>query len=114
MGRPFEPTVRLPLYGDPLYWVSAGLGSNVSMWLGAPFMNKNTQCLAFAGKCWGLAASGLTVAAAASRERRSASARLANPPPAWKSKFLRVRLIGINKLVQIENHAAHLFERFAL
>src|SRR2546427_242313 len=83
------------------------------MWLGAPFMNRNTQCFALAAKCGGLAASGLVAAAWASRDIRSSRARLAKPPPACHKNSLRV-LVGIDKLVQIENHAAHLFERLAL
>src|SRR5437867_13234078 len=75
-------------------------------------MNRNTQCFALAGKCGGLAASGLLVAPCTSRDSRSSSARLANPPPASHRNVRR--LIGIDKLVQVENNAAHLFEWLAL
>src|SRR5690242_19694922 len=64
------------------------------MWLGAPIMKRKTACLALAGKCGGLGASGLAVAAWASRERRSIRARPANPPPASQRNSRRVRPRG--------------------
>ena len=39
---------------EPWYFSSAGLRSNVSTWLGAPFMKRKTTCLARAGKWGGL------------------------------------------------------------
>src|SRR5262249_1956962 len=74
-----------------------------------PFMNRKTQCFALAGKCGGLAASGLVAAAFDSRESRSSRARLANPPPAWNRNPRRS--IGIDELVQVKEHATHLLER---
>src|SRR5579871_1377181 len=94
------------------------------MWLGAPFMKRNTACLALAGKCGAFGASGFTDAARASRLSRSIRARPANPPPTCHRNSRRVRpqgvtlgrkrLVHISKLIQVENHAAHLLERFAM
>src|SRR4051812_25217916 len=75
MGRPFEPTLASPAYGSPWCLVSSGFGSNVSTWLGPPFMKRKTQCFAFAGKCGGFASSGDACAS------KSVSASPANPPP---------------------------------
>src|SRR5713101_1359183 len=48
----------------PSYFFRAGLGSNVSMWLGPPTMNRKITDLAFGAKFGGLAASGFTLIAA--------------------------------------------------
>src|SRR5260370_35408127 len=103
------------------------------MWLGAPFMNRNTQCFALAGKCCGLAASGLVVAARKSRDSRSISARGPNPPPSLQRSSRRVggagdspakhprriafatllSLIRIDKLGQVKYHAPPFFQGLA-
>ena len=44
-----------PGSGLPWYFVSIGLGSNVSMCDGPPFMNRWTTCLASAAKCGAVA-----------------------------------------------------------
>src|ERR1700682_2201436 len=99
-------------------------------------MNKNTTCLALAGKCGGRGAIMLAPVAASaggakkpSRESRSIRARPANPPPTCHRNSRRERRHGvglgmkrcmmtasvrIHEFVQVENDAAHLFERFLL
>src|SRR5689334_18497349 len=99
-------------------------------------MNRNTTCLALAGKCGGRGAIMLTPVAACagcakkpSRERRSISARPAKPPPTCHRNSRRERPQGVglgikrsiftasirvHEFVQIKNHAAHLLERFLL
>src|SRR4029450_407875 len=47
--------------GWPSSWLRSGLGSNVSMWLGPPTMNRKITDLAFGAKFGGLAASGFTL-----------------------------------------------------
>jgi hypothetical protein len=42
----------------PSWVLSAGFGSNVSTWLGPPFMNRKMTRFAFAGKCAPAAARG--------------------------------------------------------
>ena len=105
IGRPFEPTLASPEYGWPCHCVSAGLGSNVSTWLGAPFMNRKTACLALAGKCGGLGASGCSSneprALAAFAEKkpvrlsRSTNASPAKPPPTCQRNSRRVWPQGV-------------------
>lgn len=56
-----------------------GFGSNVSTCDGPPFMNKNTQCFAFAGKCAPFSVNGPAI--------KSASASPANSPVARRINF---------------------------
>src|ERR1700682_2556393 len=101
----------------PSYFFSAGLGSNVSIWLGAPTMKRKITDLALAGKCCGLGASGLTrVTASASRSSRYCSA---SAPKPWAARVNTSRRVmagrmcsssessrGINELVAIEKRQA--------
>ena len=68
--------------GCPCRFVSSGFGSNRSMWLGPPSMNRNTTRFAFAGKCVALGAneSAWVIAESASDP---------NPPPARRRKSRR-------------------------
>src|SRR5688572_27163918 len=45
----------------PASWLRTGFGSKVSIWLGPPAIMRKMTDLAFAGKCGGLAASGLSL-----------------------------------------------------
>src|SRR6266540_1867963 len=111
-ARLFEPTLQSPEYAVPLNFVRAGFGSNVSTWLGPPFMKRKTQCLAFAGK-WGcLGARGPAFVEALKRgsveapaaearlekkpllESRSINASPAKPPPTCQRNSRRVRPQG--------------------
>src|SRR6266404_998904 len=111
----------------PSYFLSAGLGSKVSMWLGAPTMNRKITDLAFAGKCCGLGASGFSRAAAKpSRSSRYCRASAPNPCAARVSTSRRVmagRMCSmavlressgdINELISIEQCQAKIRERAA-
>ncbi len=85
------PCTTLGGSGWPWSRFSNGFGSNVSIWLGPPCMNRKITCLARAGKCGGRAANGFaadTGGAAGSRPSRpsrSSSAQLPKPSPAWRS-----------------------------
>ena len=52
-------TSPLPSSGCPAYFASAGLGSNVSMWLTPPLMNSEITAFARGSKCGFFATSGL-------------------------------------------------------
>src|SRR6266446_5755006 len=111
----------------PSYFLSAGLGSKVSMWLGAPTMNRKITALAFAGKCCGLGASGFSrVAAKPSRSSRYCRASAPNPCAARVSTSRRVmagRMCSmavlressgnINELISIEERQAKIRQRAA-
>src|SRR5215470_7939551 len=95
-------------------------------------MNRKTTCLAFAGKCGGLGASGFvgwgSVAPSSltlkkpSRLSRSIKARPAKPPPISQRNSRRLRPQGVrfgakraisirvDKFVQIENYPTELLE----
>src|SRR5579884_673267 len=80
----------------PSRLASSGLWSQVSTWLGPPFMNSQMTALAFAGKCGGFGARGLissvSAASAVSRPWRSSRAARASrprPPPARRRKARR-------------------------
>src|SRR5712692_10709095 len=64
----------------PSYFFRAGLGSNVSMWLGPPTMNRKITDLALGAKFGGLAARGFTLALACA-ESRSRDPRAIAPKP---------------------------------
>ena len=77
-GRPYDSGM-----GCPAYFSSAGLGSNVSMWLGPPFMKHQMTDLAVGLWCGFLAASGPPPAAAKSLSPNSeVSAKAPSPLPA--------------------------------
>src|SRR5579872_4671831 len=64
----------------PSYFLSDGLGSKVSTWLGAPTMNRKMTDLALPGKCCGLGASGLIrILPKASRSSRYCRASAPKP-----------------------------------
>src|SRR5436305_9735004 len=80
--------------GWPASRFTSGLGSNVSMWLGPPSMNRKITLRALAGRRHGadlLIAEGVVDSAASpdSRATKSVSARAPNPTPAWSNQSLR-------------------------
>src|SRR5438477_9858829 len=102
MAAPVLRSVRrLPAgSGLPCSLSSAGLGSNVSTWLGPPFMKRNTQCFALAGKCGGFEASGNPAAFALLSKNplldsKSISASPAKPPPTCHRNSRRVLPHGV-------------------
>src|SRR5258708_8084012 len=109
----------------PSYFFSAGLGSKVSIWLGAPTMKRKITDLAFAGKCCGLGDSGFSrVAAKPSRSSRYCRASAPNPCAARVNTSRRVmagRMCSvsressgdINKLISIEERQAKIRQRAA-
>src|SRR5437868_6499992 len=106
----------------PSYFFNDGFGSNVSMWLGAPTMNRKMTDLAFAGKCCGLGARGFTrIAAMPSRSSKYCSASAPKPWAArvntsrrvmagrmWPTASFSESLRGINELVAIKKRQAEI------
>src|SRR5437016_4046127 len=94
----------------PFHFCKAGLGSNRSIWLGAPSMNRKMTFLALAGNCGARGSSG-SVAAWASVASRCASAILPMPMEVWRKKSRRVlsafMLLPHDKFIQIQQHAGH-------
>src|SRR5207247_2886453 len=94
-GQPWRTLMSpLPVSGCPAYLVRAGLGSNVSTWLGPPVMNSEITAFARALKCGGLGAYGFpwsgvlvqlasidSAASSPSLWSREASASPLIPPP---------------------------------
>ena len=74
----------------PSYFFSRGLGSKVSIWLGAPTMNRKMTDFALAGKCGGFAASGLTRARRAVADQQVRSAIAPKPWAASRRTLRRV------------------------
>src|SRR5260370_40950727 len=70
----------------PLSFARRGLGSKVSIWDGPPSMNRKITDLAFAAKCGGLGAKGLTAATA--RLAASSPARASPPNPLAQRKSM--------------------------
>ena len=108
--------------GLPFHLCSAGLGSNRSIWLGPPSMNRKMTFFALAGKCGFLGASGLTSALGRARPSCSSSgaSAIVPMPPAHIAEEARgaIESVGIvrtsfdllprNKFVQVQQHAAQL------
>ena len=84
--------------GLPASRLSSGLGSNVSMWLGPPSMNRKMTLRAVAGRRQGAAAGEPDVVgsgpAARSRDSRSMSARPPKPAPALQQPLATRRRPG--------------------
>src|ERR1035441_6062476 len=91
------------------YFSSAGLGSNVSMWLGAPTMNRKITDFALGLKCGGLAASALTRSTADTGAGNIDASAIAPKPWAERTStsrrvtaFLKCASLDIYKLVPIQ------------
>src|SRR5688572_26424659 len=75
---------------------SFGLGSNVSMWLGPPSINRKMQAFALAAWCGCL---GDKIPAWSAD-----SATLPSPQEVWKMKSRRDGLVNISELVSIQQN----------
>src|SRR5689334_20836391 len=105
----------------PSYFLSDGLGSKVSTWLGAPTMNRKMTDFAFAGKCCGLGARGLIrVLPKLSRSSRYCRASAPKPCAARVRTSRRVmagRMCGvgssgyIDELIAIHQRQAEISQR---
>src|SRR5436190_13508329 len=98
---------------SPLSWLSSGLGSNVSMWLGPPAMNRKMTDLAFASLGDDLAASGFP-AAPQVWSHNDANASEPKPQKASRKNSRRAGqksgLIDIKKHVEVEYGEGEFFE----
>src|SRR5262245_5169925 len=108
--RTMTSPATLPSSGCPAYFISAGLGSNVSTWLTPPLMNSEITAVARGLKCGGLGAYGLKPTGAAwhavaspARRRswfsRYASASPLTPPPDRKRKSRRDQIVFVAFIV---------------
>src|SRR5215467_10258303 len=94
----------------PCNLLCSGFGSNVSLWLGPPCMNREITLFAVAGHGGVLGASGLAVAAtaAAPADRWNIARAASHPipsPEVWRNPR-RESSIHIDKLVQVEQQQA--------
>src|SRR5271154_3020937 len=88
----------------PEYFWSAGLGSNRSIWLGAPSMKRKMTFFAFGAKCGGLGARGSAmVAARPSWDKRFARAIVSIPPAQERKKDLRVWIFRYSLIFNVDN-----------
>ena len=86
--------------GSPACLVNSGFGSNRSMWLGPPSMNRKMTLFAFASKCGILGASGL-IASISGTSARVLSFR--SDESRERSEICRVRRRKNSRREEVEN-----------